>query len=80
MRLSLAAAVGLTLLSLHGCSETVVNPEAEDKNVKTAAGSAFLTKNSSRSKVVTTTSGLQYIVLKQGSGIKPYLSSTVATH
>ena len=80
MRLLFAAAVGFTLLFLHGCSETFVNKEAEDKKVKTAAGSAFLEKNSSRSKVVTTTSGLQYIVLKRGSGIKPSLSSTVVTH
>ena len=80
MRLLLATAIGLTLLSLHGCSETSVNLEAEGKNVKTAASSAFLEKNRSRSKVVTTTSGLQYLVLKQGSGIKPSLSSTVVTH
>ena len=80
MRLLLAVAVGLTLLFLHGCSETLVNIEAEDNKVKTSVGSAFLEKNSSRPKVVTTTSGLQYIVLKQGSGIKPSLSSTVVTH
>ena len=80
MRVLLATAIGLTLLSLHGCSETLVNLEAEGKNVKTAASSAFLEKNRSRSKVVTTTSGLQYLVLRQGSGIKPSLSSTVVTH
>ena len=80
MRLFLAAAVGLILLFLFGCSETLKNTEAKNDNVKTSLGSAFLEKNSSRSKVVTTTSGLQYIVLKQGNGIKPSLSSTVVTH
>ena len=79
MKLFFTAALGLTLLLLFGCSETLKNTKAKNDNV-TSLGSAFLEKNSSRPEVVTTTSGLQYIVVKQGNGIKPSLSSTVVTH
>ena len=79
MKLFFTAALGLVLLFLFGCSETLKNTKAKNDNV-TSLGSAFLEKNSSRPEVVTTTSGLQYIVVKQGSGIKPSLSSTVVTH
>ena len=79
MKLFFTAALGLILLFLFGCSETLKNTKAKNDNV-TALGSAFLEKNSSRPEVVTTTSGLQYIVVKQGNGIKPSLSSTVVTH
>ena len=79
MKLFFTAALGLILLFLFGCSETLKNTKAKNDNV-TSLGSAFLEKNSSRPEVVTTTSGLQYIVVKQGNGIKPSLSSTVVTH
>lgn len=79
MKLFFTAALSLILLFLFGCSETLKNTKAKNDNV-TSLGSAFLEKNSSRPEVVTTTSGLQYIVVKQGNGIKPSLSSTVVTH
>ena len=80
MKLFFTAILGLILLFLYGCSETLVNKATQDNKAETPVGKAFLEKNSSRPKVVTTTSGLQYIVLKQGNGIKPSLSSTVVTH
>ncbi len=40
-------------------------------------GAAFLSKNKSAKGVVTTPSGLQYMVLRQGSGERPTAASTV---
>lgn len=41
------------------------------------AGEEFLAKNKADSEVVTTASGLQYIVLKEGNGAKPKISDRV---
>lgn len=43
-------------------------------------GSAFLAENAKRPEVKTTKSGLQYQVLKQGTGAKPKATSTVKVH
>jgi FKBP-type peptidyl-prolyl cis-trans isomerase FklB len=43
-------------------------------------GKDFLAANASKDGVVTLPSGLQYQVMKEGSGIKPSLTSTVTTH
>ncbi len=48
---------------------------AADKNK--AEGEAFLTKNKSKSGIKTTASGLQYQVVKQGTGPKPKETDTV---
>jgi peptidylprolyl isomerase len=45
-----------------------------------AAGDAFLAKNKQKKGVVTTASGLQYEVLKEGSGAKPTAENTVKVH
>jgi FKBP-type peptidyl-prolyl cis-trans isomerase len=45
-----------------------------------AAGNEYLAKNKSKSGVTTTASGLQYEVLKSGSGPKPKPESTVKVH
>ncbi|HZF98628.1 MAG TPA: FKBP-type peptidyl-prolyl cis-trans isomerase [Pseudoxanthomonas sp.] len=42
-----------------------------------AAGAAFLEKNKTGKGVITTPSGLQYMVLRQGSGARPTASSRV---
>ena len=49
---------------------------AEVKN----AGEAFLAENKAKEGVKTTASGLQYIVIKEGSGAKPEPSSKVKIH
>ena len=72
-----AAVFSLTILFLSGCSGTL---DEKDNDALTSIGGAFLEENSSRPNVVTTSSGLQYLVLKEGSGIKPSSSSTVVTH
>ena len=43
-------------------------------------GQAFLEGNKSKPGVVTLSSGLQYKILKEGSGSKPTLESTVTVH
>jgi FKBP-type peptidyl-prolyl cis-trans isomerase FklB len=43
-------------------------------------GAAFLAENGKREGVVTTASGLQYEILKKGTGAKPTSESVVETH
>jgi len=45
-----------------------------------AAGEKFLAENKSKEGVITTDSGLQYIVVKEGSGDKPVATSRVKVH
>ncbi len=60
--------------------ETVAAEEtmAIAKNKK--AGEAFLAENKKKEGVVVTTSGLQYKILKQGSGANPAAGSSVTVH
>ena len=48
------------------------------KNAK--EGAAFLAANGKKAGIVTTRSGLQYEILKPGTGAKPRATDTVATH
>ena len=45
-----------------------------------AEGDAFLAKNRQKKGIVTTASGLQYEILKEGSGDKPKAENTVKVH
>lgn len=45
-----------------------------------AEGEKFLEENKSKAGVITTESGLQYIVMKEGSGEKPLATSKVKVH
>jgi FKBP-type peptidyl-prolyl cis-trans isomerase FkpA len=45
-----------------------------------AKGKAFLTENGKREGVISTSSGLQYEIITQGTGAKPTASSTVEVH
>jgi FKBP-type peptidyl-prolyl cis-trans isomerase FklB len=45
-----------------------------------AEGQQFLKENMEREGIVTTASGLQYEILREGDGSKPNLSSKVTTH
>lgn len=58
-----------------------VQAEATEAGRKAAAeGAAFLEKNKAEKGVVTTPSGLQYRVLRQGSGQRPVGTSRVRVH
>ena len=49
---------------------------AENKKI----GSAFLTENKAKAGVVTTASGLQYSIEKEGTGVKPTATDRVKVH
>ena len=79
---SFCSAVAFYLITffLIGCSENLDDEASKGNELQTSLGSAFFEENGTRPNVVTTSSGLQYIVLKEGRGKKPYSSSTVVTH
>ncbi|MBR0502673.1 MAG: FKBP-type peptidyl-prolyl cis-trans isomerase [Paludibacteraceae bacterium] len=52
--------------------------KADEQNKK--KGEAFLSENKKRSEVITTASGLQYEIIKQGNGAKPLETDTVRCH
>lgn len=54
------------------------NPELAANNKQ--AGEAFLAENAGKEGVVTTTSGLQYIILTAAEGAQPTASSNVTVH
>jgi len=70
-----------TLLTEQQCNQVLMGFIEKAKADKAAAakkqGEAFLTANKTKPGVVTTASGLQYVVLKQGSGPKPALTDKV---
>ncbi len=79
---SFCTAIAFCLITffLIGCSENLDDEAAKNNDLQTSVGSAFFEENGTRPNVVTTSSGLQYIVLKEGRGKKPNSSSTVVTH
>lgn len=52
--------------------------KADEQNKK--KGETFLSENKKRSEVITTASGLQYEIIKQGNGAKPSETDTVRCH
>jgi FKBP-type peptidyl-prolyl cis-trans isomerase FkpA len=57
---------------------TKMDTEAKDKNDKNVAeGKKFLEENKTKQGVITTASGLQYIVMKEGKGPKPVATDKV---
>jgi len=75
------------LLAILGCAESkeeqafraqLIDKALNDENAQQAK--VFLEKNKQREEVVTTTSGLQYIVVSNGSGTQPKLQDKVRVH
>ncbi|HEY2650226.1 MAG TPA: FKBP-type peptidyl-prolyl cis-trans isomerase [Puia sp.] len=70
-----------TLLTEQQCNQVLMGFIEKAKAEKAAAakkqGEAFLAENKTKPGVVTTASGLQYMVLKQGTGPKPALTDKV---
>lgn len=60
-------------------AESLKKAEEEFGDIK-EEGIKFLEDNKSKAGVITTESGLQYIVLKEGSGEKPVATSKVKVH
>lgn len=65
--------------------EQKIRKEMEEKQKKAAAeavskGAAYLAENAKKPNVKTTASGLQYEVIKEGTGAKPTATSTVKVH
>lgn len=56
--------------------------EKQEEQIKPAidAGRAFLENNKKRPEVKTTASGLQYQIIKEGTGVKPILTDTFVVH
>lgn len=68
----------------HDMQQMVMKYFTQKEQEKTeqliAAGKAFLAANAKNDSVITTPSGLQYIVLKQGNGQVPQLTDKVKVH
>jgi FKBP-type peptidyl-prolyl cis-trans isomerase len=63
--------------------EKAMNKQAEEdkkSEVYKVAGDKFLADNGKKQGVVTTASGLQYQVMKEGDGVHPTAESTVKVH
>ena len=70
-----------TLLNEQQCNQVVMSYIEKVKSEKSAAakkqGQDFLAANKTKPGVITTASGLQYIVLKEGTGPKPVATDKV---
>ena len=70
-----------TLLTEQQCNQVLMGFIEKAKADKAAAakkqGEAFLSSNKTKPGVVTTASGLQYLVIKEGTGPKPTISDKV---
>lgn len=75
---------GKTEITQEQADQRIQEYMAEREKVKGAEslqkGKAFLEANKSKEGVKTTPSGLQYIVMKEGTGPKPTLNDKVTTH
>ncbi|HNL81422.1 MAG TPA: FKBP-type peptidyl-prolyl cis-trans isomerase N-terminal domain-containing protein, partial [Agitococcus sp.] len=65
--------------------EQKIRKEMEEKQKKAASeavskGAAYLAENAKKPNVKTTASGLQYEVIKEGTGAKPTATNTVKVH
>lgn len=79
MKSFIALTLGLGLLV--GCTPKDKNTEAPPKPAaKSNAGDAFLAENAKKEGVKTTSSGLQYKILKAGTGPSPKATDTVKVH
>jgi FKBP-type peptidyl-prolyl cis-trans isomerase FklB len=70
-----------TVLTIQQCNQVLMNfiekAKADKAMLAKEQGIAFLAENKTKPGVVTTASGLQYIVLKEGTGAKPTATDKV---
>ena len=73
-----------SLLTKEQCNMSISNYlqqiKAEKMQKNKEAGEKFLAENKTKPGVVTLPSGLQYLILKEGTGPKPTASDKVKTH
>jgi len=60
--------------------ETVAKQQSDAVAANQKAGDAYLAKNKKKEGVIESPTGLQYKILKQGSGEKPVASNSVTVH
>ncbi len=63
-----------------GIAEKLFHMKNEKASTNLKAGQDFLEANKQKSGIVTLPSGLQYEVIREGSGIKPQSSNKVTCH
>jgi FKBP-type peptidyl-prolyl cis-trans isomerase FklB len=75
---------GKSILTEEQCNMSISNYLQQLKSEKAAgnrkAGEEFLAANKTKPGVVTTASGLQYLILKEGTGPKPVATDKVRCH
>jgi FKBP-type peptidyl-prolyl cis-trans isomerase FklB len=84
----LGAVALLAFIVLPGCEEEsgkpIANPPVKEGvsrgQINRKKGEEFLAENKKKPGVKTTASGLQYLVLKEGTGKKPELNDSVVCH
>jgi FKBP-type peptidyl-prolyl cis-trans isomerase FklB len=77
MKTSSILALALALGLFAGCSQKETAP---DTTMKSDAVEAFLAANAKKDGVTTTASGLQYTVIKSGTGTSPKATDQVKVH
>ncbi|WP_424398988.1 FKBP-type peptidyl-prolyl cis-trans isomerase [Motiliproteus coralliicola] len=71
------------MLTLAGCDNELlsrIDTLEQQAEANALAGQKFLAENGAKAGVITTDSGLQYRVLKSGSGASPTLQDRVRAH
>lgn len=66
--------------ALDELNRRVVRMQKQQANASAAMGEQFLKENAQKPGVITTESGLQYEIIKEGKGPKPTLESSVRVH
>lgn len=82
-KLIMASMIALGMLGMAAQADaTTSNTTGTTKmtNTTTDKGAAFLEANKSKEGVVTLPDGLQYKIIKEGTGPKPTISDTVTVH
>ena len=77
---SLAAMAGLAIVGTHAVAAPAGPPADAAAATAPDAGALYLTKNKGKRGVVTTASGLQYEVIRAGTGPSPTLADRVKVH
>jgi FKBP-type peptidyl-prolyl cis-trans isomerase FkpA len=69
-----------TAAAILSLSIVAATPSLADSASNLKSGEAFLAANAKKPKVITTKSGLEYMVLRDGKGARPTAASTVRVH